>query len=442
MAALSAVGLTATLTMGSSTSLTYAASSPNPVTITWYLTVNATQNAWERHVIPIFEKSHPNIRVELETTPYSEFDSKLSALFASGNPPDIWTDFGSSGVGEYYARGMLMNLSPLMKQYHFDSAGIPAKLLGYSHFKGGQYGIPFDSLGQYIFYNKAMFEKNHLALPPYSWNDKSWTLAKMIQDAKAITRNGTNPTKATWGILDSMDEYGLSPMLLYGTNPFNRKKGFATHANFTSPAGYATFNTWTNMMNKWHIMPSYSYQQTYGSGNAPALFTVGRVGMLWSGGWELSSLIGSKIPWGIAPVPYVNTDTAPTYTDPWFIAKGAKNPGAAFQFIEFLTGPVAMDSYMKYTGYSPANTKYVPYWTNLFKQNVAPKDMATVFNGSIAHGLETFSNELAGYAQVYTQLGNEVTPMMNGVQSVKKALPYLESTVNQTLHQILVTHGS
>ena len=426
-----------------STGFAKSSSQAPPVTITWFLTVSSAQNTWERAMVSAFEKKYPNIRVNLETVPYNQFDSKLSAMFASGNPPDVWTDFGSSGIGTYYGRGMLLNLSPLMKKYKFSTKGIPAKLLSYSNFGGQQYGIPFDSLGSYIFYNKTLFRKNHLKLPPFSWNDKSWNLQALIRDAKAITRNGTDPAKAVYGILGAQDLYGMSAMYLWGGTPFNRSKGYATRVNFTTPAGINTYKMWLDMMYKWHVMPPYTYQQTYGNGNAPALFTVNRLGMLWTGGWELASLTGAhSVNWGIAPVPWIKTDTAPTFTDPWMIAKETRHPGSAFRFVEFLTGRFAMQAYMRDTGYSPANRNYVPYWTNLFKAYVSPKDLVTVFNGAIDHGQETFSNELAGFATIYTEIGNEITPLLNNQQPLNAALNYLESTINKSLAQTKATHGS
>lgn len=417
----------------------------SPVTITWYLTIEPEQDAWARQMIPLFEKTHPDIRVSLQLEPFSDYDTKLAALFASGNPPDIWTTWGSNGIGAYHARSMPLDLTPLMRKYHFQTTGIPKNLLSYSNFGGQQYGIPFDSLGTYIFYNKTLFKKAGLQDPPYSWNDKAWTVSKLIADAKAITKNGTNPTKAVWGLLGAQDNFGMSEMLLWGTPPFSPTKGFATKANLDSPVAQRTYTMWTNMMYKWHIEPSYSYQQTYGNGNAPALFNVNRIGMIWIGGWELATLTGAGAhapQWGIAPVPWGTSDQAPTFTDVWMIAKESPHPDQAFQFIQFLTSKTAMDSYMSHTGYSPANSQYVPYWTHLYSKYVAPKNLAEVFNGAVSHGVECYCNELAGYGTLATAVQNGIVPVLDGHESVSAGLKQVEAAANQTLQQIKASHGA
>ncbi len=97
---------------------------------------------------------------------------------------------------------------------------------------------------------------------------------------------------------------------------------------------------------------------------------------------------------------------------------------------------------MKDTGYSPANQNYLSYWTHMFAKDVTPATMTTVYKGSIAHGLESWGNELAGTAQMYPQFEELEPPVMEGRESVKAFLTNLESTINQSLHQILVTHGS
>ena len=64
--AVSVAGTLAWSTAGFQGARTPAVSAPS-YTVTWFLTVSPQQNAWERHVIPIFEKTHPHIKATRPT---------------------------------------------------------------------------------------------------------------------------------------------------------------------------------------------------------------------------------------------------------------------------------------------------------------------------------------------------------------------------------------
>ncbi|WP_125705633.1 ABC transporter substrate-binding protein [Lacticaseibacillus daqingensis] len=100
-------------------------------------------------------------------------------------------------------------------------------------------------------------------------------------------------------------------------------------------------------------------------GNTADYLKIGQEsGMIQAGGWfaamQQTTYTSGKGDWRIAPLPLVNASDKPVSPmsggSSWYVAKKAKNPVAAMQFISFvLTNKDSLDEYLKLTGL-PANT--------------------------------------------------------------------------------------
>ena len=74
-------------------------------------------------LIKIFEKKHPNIRINMQTAPYAQYFTKLQTLIAGGQAPDTFElDYGS--FYGYASSGTLLNLSKASKADASFNAGI------------------------------------------------------------------------------------------------------------------------------------------------------------------------------------------------------------------------------------------------------------------------------------------------------------------------------
>ncbi|HIC89784.1 MAG TPA: extracellular solute-binding protein, partial [Anaerolineae bacterium] len=91
------------------------------VTVTWYVRSQPDEQPWEQDiVIPEFEKLHPNIKINLVIVPWDDFDTKMQAMFAAGEGPDIWSHWGPSGFQDYRIRGLIQDLTPYIEKDNFD----------------------------------------------------------------------------------------------------------------------------------------------------------------------------------------------------------------------------------------------------------------------------------------------------------------------------------
>ncbi|WMT40093.1 extracellular solute-binding protein [Paenibacillus sp. D2_2] len=111
-----------------------------------------------------FEKTHPNIKVEIVSADYN----KLMAMMAAGNGPDIIRTNSVTELPGFVLKGMAMDLTenfqaskvfdmedflPVVNQFKYD-------LASGKHGEGAIYGFPKDWSPDYtIYYNKKLFEE-------------------------------------------------------------------------------------------------------------------------------------------------------------------------------------------------------------------------------------------------------------------------------------------
>jgi len=133
-----------------------------------------------KDVFTIYEQTHPNIRVEFQTVPWSEAFKQLIRETQVGGGPDlcqvayVWArDLGIMGATE--------NLTPYIKR---DFS--PEKINDWMHweigeYKGNIYGVPWttDSLG--ILYREDLFKEAGLDLPD-TWTELLATAMLLSKD--------------------------------------------------------------------------------------------------------------------------------------------------------------------------------------------------------------------------------------------------------------------
>jgi multiple sugar transport system substrate-binding protein len=406
--------------------------------IVWYMNIDATRNAWaEKAIIPAFEQEHSDIKVTLMTVPWDDFDSKLVSLAAAGTPPDVFSQWGQSGGGTYFHKNLLLPIDELAAQDKWDLSHIPENLRKAYSFDGKLYGVPMYSLGGFIFYNKKLFDEAGVPHPPIDWNDKNWTWDEMVSRAQKLSKDTDNPEKAQFGFLDAMNDLYVGVPWLFGAQVFSDEDyqaGQVKKVNFTAPEMIAAVQAKADLINKLKVSPNQATVKTLSANGAP--MGTGRIAMMYGGGWEIWSLKDLKdLDWGIAAVPGQKTNQIPTFSDPWYVSKGSKNPEAAFQLVKYLTTGPGQRSIAINLAAPPADQTLLPEWFKNFP-NVKPEDMETVYKGAIAHARETPSSLLYGYGPVEDTYNQVLAPVWNGDKSAAEVLPEAEKQANDALKNL------
>jgi multiple sugar transport system substrate-binding protein len=155
--------------------------SNQPVTIT-LMQQNTPDKAYFKTLAQDFMKLNKNVTINIIQVPYEQFDSKLQTMIAAHTQPDITTNVQLMGFKDYYAKGLLTDLTPYIEKYNFDATkiGIPENVMSMATIDNKVYGIPLNTFTTVLMYNKDLFDKAGVAYPPSSYEDKSWTFDKMM----------------------------------------------------------------------------------------------------------------------------------------------------------------------------------------------------------------------------------------------------------------------
>ncbi len=406
--------------------------------VTWFMNIDETRNNWAKNSIrPNFEKENANIKLELLTVPWEEHDKKLFALNAAGTPADVFAQWGQSGGGTYYHKGLLLEITEMAKAANWDLTKVPEILQKAYSFEGKMFGVPMYSLGSFMYYNKKMFEDAGVPLPPTDWEDPNWTWDEMIVRAKKLTKNPDDPTKAQYGLQIALpDLYGGVPWL-FGADPFDEaayKAGRAESVKMNTPGMIEAVQARVDLIHKHKVSPSPVQNEAIAS--AGNVLATGKVAMVINGGWGIWDLAGLKdLQWGIASMPKAKTNTIPTFSDPWYIGKGTKVADAAFTLVRYLTTGAGQRSIALDLAAPPADQTLLKDWYAKFP-TVSAKELEQCYTGAGKHWKETPASLIYGYIQVEDVYNQIMTAVLNNERPVADALGEIDQKANAELKKI------
>ncbi|WHH58543.1 sugar ABC transporter substrate-binding protein [Petroclostridium sp. X23] len=126
-----------------------------------------------------------NVKVNVEIISYEDFLPKWISAIESGKTPDV-SFLGYQEVGQFYEKGVLMDLSSLCEKIEAQNGCFYPSLKNAVTFEGKQYGIPFWAETMVMYYRKDLLKAAGFTDPPKTW-DEYRKIAKAITDpAKGI----------------------------------------------------------------------------------------------------------------------------------------------------------------------------------------------------------------------------------------------------------------
>ena len=411
------------------------------VKLVWFMRIDPKENPWEKQQVQAFEKLHSNITIQLilAPNPNGQFDTKFNTLLNS-TPADIWSHLGQAGFADYYHRGLLYDFTPLIKKYGFNWGHTPMNLIN-TYRKGSSiYGIPSITLGSFLYYNKDIWDAYNqahpsakLAYPSVSWSDKSWTWAKMIDDATKLT----NHTKRIYGIVENLFPKPFSVAWLAGTEAFPPgaySTGTPKSINLTQPAIVKIYQQMADWYTKSKIAPAYSDVKS-ASNNGIDLFTTGKIAMEPTGGWGFRNYNNASFRWAAAAMPYDATNRDVLFTDPYMLYKHTQHPAEAFEFIKFLTSKPAMESYVREVTFTPSNPDYLGLW---YKQvsartGMTQEQLQTLITGARAHGFESPNHLIVNFSEIYNRGVQDTDPIFYGSKTAASQLQVTQTDLDNIL---------
>ena len=391
-----------------------AASSDEPVTLTFSYWGDKNELACKEELIKDFEAAHPNIKIEATYTDGVSYHTKLQTFFTSGSAPDVISIAGDI-MYDFIEEGVFEDLTPYIEKDNVADAWVSGSLAPFT--KGGKtYAAPYVSKVYAIAYNKDIFDAAGLEYPTESWTEEDFiNIARQLTSGEGV--NKIYGTKLTDGPKMIRDLYGKMP--LYDVE--NKKMQAEGNEYFKQ-----AFSVFTDLIVGGYS-PSDLETDSIGGG-----FETGKFATAICATWDMNSwegLIGDSFDWDVVQLPS-NTEygpwTYPAYVDGMAISSTSKNKEAAWEFIKWNTLSEASQKKVSQLGV-PALKSYVESESYL---NDFPDSYAVKYNKKV---FVDMMKRIAGQESlgIWAEINDELTKQYNAVSlsqaSIDEAIAALQT---------------
>lgn len=337
------------------------------VTIEWWDAQTGVDEEVTKKMIEAFQSKNPGIKINrtyIAQTETSQANDKLLTAIAGGNPPDVFK-FDRFIVAQFAAQDFLTDLTELAGKAGVKQEDYFPFAWEEANYKGKLYALPYDTDTRALWYNKDIFKEVGLdpEKPPQN-------IQELEQYAERLTtKDGDRITR--WGFQPIADQAWI---YTYGFGWKGEFQDQGTKRITTAHPQVVESMKWLqSFANKSGIdnMDAFSAACIAGAQcrDANDYFWTGQSAMVVSGDWKVSQAKQYKpnVTYGVVPFP--GPDGPAPYASwaggwSWVIPKGAKNPEAAWNVINWVCGPEGQDMYCKGTYHIPTNKKAAedPYY--------------------------------------------------------------------------------
>ena len=393
---------------------------------------NASIQIWEgytgpeatqfKKLVSDYEAQHPGVKISPLFVNNDDTLQKVLTAVKGGSAPDIAYLYGS-WAPQVAQIPSVVNLTQVVRQSGVNWNDFYVGERDVATVQGKVIGVPalVDNLA--VVYNKTLFAQAGLT-PPTA----SWTWADFERDAAKLTnaaRKQYGTTYVTPGTEDSVWHWEALLWEAGGSLLSADNK----QAAFNSPAGLESLQTLQTMA----VTDKSVYLDPTDSAYLN-LFNSGKIGMMVTGPWDLSSLTDVK--YGVQVMPSYPGSSAGHQSisgpDNWVVFNnGSTQVSAAEKFLLWLTAPAQVKSFSLATGDLPTRTSVAD---------------ASGFDSAMDKqlpGVDTFISNLSNvkqarpqipqYSQISTVLGNMVVSVLLGKATPQSALDSAATQVNAAL---------
>lgn len=253
--------------------------SEDPVTITfWHIDEGDDQMVAWRQIADNFERENPRVKIEITVMENNAFKERMNEIMVNGeNPPDIFRSWGGGVLFEQAEAGLLKDIGPAIPSTPI--AQLSDGAMGLYAYNGKQYGAPY-SLGIIgLWYNKAVFEANHLTEEDFN------TWENFIASCATLKAAGVTPI-ALGGAETWTEHYWWT----YPSQRIGGEQAFMNAYNGTGAFNTEEFVRGMELVEELRDKDFFQddYHERY-QGDAAALVADGRAAMTLNGQWTPST---------------------------------------------------------------------------------------------------------------------------------------------------------
>lgn len=373
------------------------------VTLTFFNWYGAETGDFKDVLLQKVQQALPDVNIEFEQVVWDQMHPLLQTRIAANQTPDL-LDFKGQDIPRYAKTGNLLELTgkPFL-------ANIPEAARENLKVDGKEYGMPYTTLYQGVFYNKKIFNDLGLSVPT--------TYAELMQICKILTEKGITPFAThfadNWNIGNITMQFAMAEV--FNENPNWGNDLYAGKVAFATSEGYRRVFEHVKDVYE-HTWPD-TYSVTFQ--DCDQRFVKGEAAMNITGTWSVSNFaLDPSFDYGLFPFPGQNAGAKlimePNHT--WAISSATKHPEAALKVLEI----VATDAEL-------AATMLAAEKTNVLIKGVQPAQPDPYFADAEAYKANNQIVDVSiGNVQIMwpyqEEYSKEITEWIMGSKSLDDAL--------------------
>lgn len=308
-----------------------------------------------------FSTANPGVSVEFQPV-VANYSDKLLTAFAGGTPPDVFRYLQEIiPIDAAVQRNLLLSLDSYLAKDKYDLTDFLPSAVDLYRWQNKLYALPRDYGLQVVYYNSDLFQKAGLDLPPWQWNDTTWTYSKYLDAAQKLTvSSGGNTTQ--WGCLVNTAWRPWATFVYNnsGNVVTNNSNGEATTITLTDANAMDGMQYLQDLMYKHKVAPRPTVQQEMGG---TQLFLNGKVGMVIDNPSAVRNYRAIKdFKWDVATLP-LGDQTQKRGTGGggtgWAAAAVTKAPAQAWEFVKYISSEQAELDEVAIGGTTPSRKSVV-----------------------------------------------------------------------------------
>ncbi|MCC7450861.1 MAG: extracellular solute-binding protein [Anaerolineae bacterium] len=410
-------------------SIVTAKAQTNPVIVKLWMHDHPPRVPLDKALIKQFEGLNPNIRVEYNLLPSSEFDSRLATALGAGGGPDLFNSW-TGPIGQFHASGVLATADPTALGYTSIGAIQQTYMKGAldgATFGGKLYGLPTEVSNYACYANNRLF--NAAGLDPDKDFPKTWeaaiTVAQRLtkHDAKGsiIQRGFDLPWNADIATLLTFD-----PMVNQLGGVLINEQTDPPTIHLNTPQVKQVLAYWRDWANRYHLGgPQYpEVNLDFGQGQIAI--------SCYAGNWAIPWLDQAKMSYSIHPLPrWANAvqNTGSDLYSYYFMVSKFSSPdkqAAAWKLAGYLTSFPAR--YLQEAGLFQPKLAYVT--SDHFKRSQQGQNMKVFVDEFV---LSHPHPRIAGFFEVLDVFNRMIQRVVVGQEDIDQVLPEAEMHMNSIL---------
>ncbi|HJC56769.1 MAG TPA: sugar ABC transporter substrate-binding protein [Candidatus Eisenbergiella intestinipullorum] len=372
-----------------------------------------------------FNAEHPDIHVTVMNIPSSEYDTKITAMIAGNDTPEICYMESGTILYPLAEEGVILNLQEYIdNDPEFDKDCLMEEL---TYRMSDDFVVAYGAGAENMcmFYNPSLFEEYGVEEPPASYED-AWDWDTFVKNAQLLTidsegRNALDPAFDP----ENIEIYGVNLSQWWGGYmPFMYSVGCdylnedGTSIGYATEEGIEVFQRLQDLIYKYHVAPTPTV-----SSSMPGLSEIlatNKVAMSFSGQWDNATLMEDEVVYNVAAFPKMGEEAKTIITCAGISLMNTEKADAAWEFMKYLFTEVgANEPLYKSALWLPNNKK--EYNDEYMKSCITDKHPSNYYETCVKPMLDgTAEPPVTARVKNFSKINDIITPALDQLWSGEK----------------------